>query len=68
MSVVRSSELPALEIGWPLWSVLPVSDALGVRPVNERKAAAFLKRLGSPMQATSAGPPTVFSPGRLRAS
>ena len=31
--VVRSSEDPALDMGWPLRSVSPVSEALGARPV-----------------------------------
>ncbi len=36
-NVVRKSALPALDMAWPLRSVLPVSDALGARPVKERK-------------------------------
>jgi len=30
--VTRASREPALDIGWPLRSVLPVSEARGVRP------------------------------------
>ena len=34
--VVRSSDDPALDIGWPLRSVSPVSEALGTSPVKDR--------------------------------
>ena len=38
--VVRSSDDPALDMGWPLRSVSPVSEALGTRPVKDRNALA----------------------------
>jgi hypothetical protein len=52
----------------PLRSVWPVSEALGARPVKDRNVLAVGKRLALPMVATSAGPPMVARPGRLRAS
>src|SRR6266516_835330 len=65
--VVRSSRLPALEMGWPLRSVLPVSEALGARPVKDPKLEEVAKRLAGPMVATRAGAPISARPGRLRA-
>src|SRR6266511_1980667 len=66
--VVRSSRLPALEMGWPLRSVLPVSEARGARPVKDRNRLAAANRWASPMVATRAGPPTSARPGSERAS
>src|SRR6266540_4312481 len=52
--VVRSSRLPALEMGWPLRSVLPVSEARGARPVKDRNRLAAANRWASPMVASRA--------------
>lgn len=66
ISVLRSSEDPALLIGWPLRSVFPVRRA-GARPVKALNAAAVANHGGRPITATSTGPPTVARPGRVRA-
>ena len=65
--VVRNSDEPALDMAWPLRSLSPVSEALGTRPLKERNALPRAKRLGSPMAATRAGPPTWARPGSERA-
>src|SRR6266699_6140034 len=66
--VVRSSRLPALEMGWLLRSLLPVSDARGASPVKDRNLPAVGNRWAGPMVAVRAGPPIWARPGRERAS
>src|SRR6266542_4663105 len=61
-SWVRSKWGPALDIGWPLRSVSPVSEALGVRPVNDLNAAADPNRCALPTAACRTGPPHLGHP------
>jgi hypothetical protein len=67
-SCLRSRAVPALVIAWPLRSVSPVSEALGVSPVKALNFAAEANRCARPMAATSSGAPTSAMPGRVRAS
>jgi hypothetical protein len=70
--VVRSSRLPALDMGldmgWPLRSVWPVSLARGARPVKARNCRPVRNRAARPMIAVTVGAPTSASPGRLAAN
>lgn len=44
----------AFDMGWPLRSMSPVSEALGTRPVKDRNWLPRWKRAGWPMAATRA--------------
>ncbi len=63
----RSLLGPALEMPIPLDSESPVPELLGARPLKDLKARPLGKRPGRPIAATRTGPPTVATPGRLRA-
>ncbi len=66
-SWVRSIDEPVLDMGWPLRSDSPVSEALGTSPVKDLNYSARANRPGRPITDTTTGPPTSATPGRDRA-